>query len=106
MDVEMHEEIVVKELERGLHRSDGCDLPVKLHKAHAWANEIAGDQAAEAERLSRQLMWVASVLIYLGLPPIEDIPQLPKIVQDALTVVALILERLQGAVDSGAGLWD
>jgi hypothetical protein len=51
-------------------------------------------------------VWVADVLINLGLPPIKDIPQLPKVVWDTLTMVALILERLQGALDFGAGPWD
>jgi hypothetical protein len=51
-------------------------------------------------------MQVADILINLGLPPIEDIPHLPKIVWDALTAVTLILECLQGALDSGAGPWD
>jgi hypothetical protein len=43
-------------------------------------NEIVGDRATEAERLSRQLVRVANVLIDLGLPPIKEIPQLPKTV--------------------------
>jgi hypothetical protein len=51
-------------------------------------------------------MRVANILIDLGLPPIEDIPQLPKIVRDALTTVTLILERLQRVLDSSAGQWD
>jgi hypothetical protein len=49
---------------------------------------------------------VANVLIDLGLPSIEDNPKLPKTAQDALAAVALILERLQGALDSDAGPWD
>jgi hypothetical protein len=39
-------------------------------------------------------VWVANVLIDLGLPSIEDNPKLPKTVRDALATVALILERL------------
>jgi hypothetical protein len=52
MDLEVHEVIVVEELERILHRSDRRDLPTELYKAHVQANEIVGDWAAEAERLS------------------------------------------------------
>jgi hypothetical protein len=37
---------------------------------------------------------VANVLIILGLLPIEDIPQLPKIAHDALPAVALVLKLL------------
>jgi hypothetical protein len=79
---------------------------MELYKAHTRVNEIADNRAAEAERLSTQLVRVAGVLVDWGLPPIEDIPQLPKTIQDALTAVALILERLQGALDSGTGPWD
>jgi hypothetical protein len=106
MDLEVCVAIVVEELERSLRYLHRRDLPVKLYKARTRANEIASDRVAKAERLSRQLMRVAGVLIDLGLPPIEDIPQLPKTVRDALTVVALVLERLQGALDSGASPWD
>jgi hypothetical protein len=94
MDLEVHKAIMAEELERSLRCSDRCDLPAELYKAHARVNEIAVDRVTEAERLPRQLVWVADVLIDLGLPLIEDIPQLPKTVQDTLATVALILERL------------
>jgi hypothetical protein len=94
MDLEVHKAIMAEELERSLRCSDRCDLPTELYKAHARVNEIAVDRVTEAERLPRQLVWVADVLIDLGLPLIEDIPQLPKTVQDTLATVALILERL------------
>jgi hypothetical protein len=100
--LEVCEAIVTVELKCGQHHSDGHDLPMELYKAHAWVNEVADNRAAEAERLPRQLVWVADVLIDLGLPLIEDIPQLPKTVWDALTVVTLILECLQGVLDSSA----
>jgi hypothetical protein len=106
MDLEVHKAIMAEELERSLRCSDRCDLPVELYKARARVNEIAVDRVTEAERLPRQLVWVADVLIDLGLPLIEDNPQLPKTVQDTLAIVALILECLQRAWDSGAGPWD
>jgi hypothetical protein len=106
MDLKVHEGIVAEELECILHHSGGHDLPMELYKARASVNKIVDDRATEVERLSRQLMQVAGILIDLGLPPIEDIPHLPKIVWDALTAVTLILECLQGALDSGAGPWD
>jgi hypothetical protein len=43
MDLEVHEVIVVEELERILRRSDRRDLPTELYKAHVQANEIVGD---------------------------------------------------------------
>jgi hypothetical protein len=106
MDLEVHEVILVEELEHDLHHLEGRDQPLELYKACAWANEIADNRVAKVERQSRQLVQVAGVLINLGLPPIEDIPQLPKIVWDTLVAVALILEHLQGALDSGTGLWN
>jgi hypothetical protein len=95
-DLEVREGIMAEELEHGLHHSYGHNLLMELYNACTRANEIAGDQAVEAERLSRQLMRVVSVLIDLGLSPIEYIPQLPK----------TVLECLQGALDSSAGPWD
>jgi hypothetical protein len=65
---------------------------MELYKAHERAIEIAGERVIDAERLSRQLVRVAGVLIDMGLKLIEDIPQLPKTVRDALAMVALILE--------------
>jgi hypothetical protein len=78
-----------------------CDLPEELDETRACMHGIASDRATEAGWLSRQLVWVVGVLFDLGLPPIEDIPRLPKIAQDALLEVALVLECLQEALDSG-----
>jgi hypothetical protein len=65
---------------------------MELYKAHERAIEIAGERVVDAERLSRQLVRVAGVLIDMGLKLIEDIPQRPKTVRDALAMVALLLE--------------
>jgi hypothetical protein len=51
---------------------------VELKGTNARVDRIAIDRAAEAERLSHQVVQVAGVLIDLGLLPIEDIPQLPR----------------------------
>jgi hypothetical protein len=67
---------------------------------------VADNWAAEAECLSRQLAWVAKVLIDLGLLPIEDMPQLPQMARDALPAVTLVVERLQEVLDFGTGPWD
>jgi hypothetical protein len=67
---------------------------------------VADNWDAEAERLSRQLAWVAKVLIDLGLLPIEDMPRLPQMARDALPVVTLVVECLQEVLDFGAGPWD
>jgi hypothetical protein len=57
----------------GLHPPDGRYLLVELDKADALVSRTANDRATEAERLSRQVMQVADVLVDLGLLPIEDI---------------------------------
>jgi hypothetical protein len=54
---------------------------VELDKARASVNRTADDHAVEAERLSRQVVQVASILVDLGLLLVEDIPQLPKTAQ-------------------------
>jgi predicted component of type VI protein secretion system len=75
----------------------------------SWTKPMRGvvnDRATEAERVSRQLAWVAKVLIDFGLPPIENIPRLPQMAQDALPMVALVVERMQEALDSSTDPWD
>jgi hypothetical protein len=106
MDLEMCEAILAEELECGLHPLDGHDLPMELGESRAWVDGIDDDRVVEAGQLSRQLMRVASVLIDLGLLPIEQITQLSKANQDVLLVVAFVLKRLQEALNSGTGLWD
>jgi hypothetical protein len=69
-------------------------------------DKIAIDRAAEAERLSHQVVQVAGVLIDLGLLPIEDIPQLPKTAEEVLPALTLMLKHLQEALDYGISPWD
>jgi hypothetical protein len=53
MDLGVHKEILVEELERSLLHPDGRDLPMELDETHAWVHGIANDRANEARRLSR-----------------------------------------------------
>jgi hypothetical protein len=46
-----------------------------------------------------------SVLVDLGLLPIKDIPQLPKIAPELQPTFALILKCLQEALASSADPW-
>jgi hypothetical protein len=62
-------------------------------------------RATEAERLSLQVMQDTSVLVDLGLLPIKDIPQLPKIALELQPMFALILKCLQEALASSADPW-
>jgi hypothetical protein len=73
IDLEVCEAILAEELERGLRPSDGQDLSVELKKIRARVDRNVVDCATEAEGLSQQVVRVASVLIDLGLLPIEEI---------------------------------
>jgi hypothetical protein len=64
------EVILAEELERNVHYPNGRDLPAELDEAFSRVHGIAGDRTIEAGWLSRQLIWVAGVLIDLGLPSI------------------------------------
>jgi hypothetical protein len=106
MKLEVQEAILVEEMECGLHPPDGQNLSAELDKAHARVNRIDDEHATEAEQLSRQVVRIFGVLIDLGMLPIQDIPQLPKSAREVLSVVDLILKRLQEALSSGAGSLD
>jgi hypothetical protein len=48
---------------------------VELKKAHTRVGRITFERATKVERLSQQVVWVpGSILIDLGLLPVEDIP--------------------------------
>jgi hypothetical protein len=53
MNLEVWQEILSEEPERGLHPSDGRNMSVELDEAHARMKRINDECAAEAERLSR-----------------------------------------------------
>jgi hypothetical protein len=50
--LEVWEVILAKELEHGLHPTNGKDLSTKLDKAHARVDRIDSERATEAEQLS------------------------------------------------------
>jgi hypothetical protein len=106
MDLEVREAILVEELEHDLHPTDGWELSVELDKARTCVDRIDGERATEAEQLSQWVMRISSVLVDLGLRPIQDIPQLSKSAQEVLPAVDLTFKRLQEALASGAGPWD
>jgi hypothetical protein len=74
MDLGVREVILAEELEHGLRHLDGCNMLVELDETRAQVHGITDGRATEAGRLSRCLIWVAGVLINLGMSPIEDIP--------------------------------
>jgi hypothetical protein len=49
---------------------------------------------------------ISNALVDLGMLPVQDIPQLSKLVREVLPVAGLILESLQEALASSASSWD
>jgi hypothetical protein len=78
MDLEVPEAILLEELERDLHPTDGWDLSAELDKARVLVDRVNGERAAKAEQLSQWVLRISIVLLDLGMLPIQDIPQLPN----------------------------
>jgi hypothetical protein len=64
------------------------------------------EHAAEAERLSQLVVEISNALVDLGMLPIQDITQFPKLIRKVLPPVGLILECLQEAMAFDIGPWD
>jgi hypothetical protein len=106
MGLEVREVMLVEEQAHGIHPHDGRDLSVELEGIHACVDGIGGERGVEAGQLMQLVMEISNALADLGMLPIQDIPQLSKSAQEALTVVGLFLERLREAHASDTGLWD
>jgi hypothetical protein len=63
--------------------------------------DTEADRIVEAERLVTLVRNVSKVLEDLGMPPILGIPWDPRMANDILEVVDVILEHLQEAYASG-----
>jgi hypothetical protein len=66
---------------------------------------VESKRTTEAMTLSWSSMEISNALIDLGVLPILDIPEQPRLAQDVLTVAGLILEHLREERDSGTGPW-
>jgi hypothetical protein len=64
---------------------------VELDKAYVCMDRIDGERAAEADQLSRQFVMISSILVDLGMLPIQNILQLPKSAWEVLLTVNLVL---------------
>jgi hypothetical protein len=67
---------------------------VELDRTCAHVDRINSERATEAGRLSQLVVGISNALVNLGMLPIEDIPQLPKLAQEVLPVAGHVLERL------------
>jgi hypothetical protein len=74
----------------------------ELHKRLA---EVEGERVIEAVKLSQLVREISDALVNLGVIPIWDIPQHPKLAQDVLTAVGLVLERLREEHASSVDPW-
>jgi hypothetical protein len=71
------------------------DLPAELEELHARVARVVDDRTTEARKLSMMVMGISNVLVDLRILPIQDIAQLPKMAQEVLAAVGLILEHLR-----------
>jgi hypothetical protein len=61
---------------------------------HVRTNRIDSEHAAEAERLSRQVVRISGILVDQGMLPIQNIPQLTKSAREVLSAIDLGLQCL------------
>jgi hypothetical protein len=106
VDLELHEVILVEELDHGLQSSDRQDLSTELQKAHVRVHGINDEHVAKARRLSQRIMGISIVLVDLGMLPVYDIPALLESAQEVLSTADLILKHLLEVRASGVGPWD
>jgi hypothetical protein len=64
------------------------------------------EHVAEPNQLRRQVMRISSVLVDLGMLPVQDIRKLLKSAQEVMPVFDHVLKQIQKVLASGAGLWD
>jgi hypothetical protein len=93
----------VEEQARGLHAFDGWDLLVELEELHTRVARVEDECAAKAGKLSMLVVGIFNALDDLGMLPIWEMPQLPKMAREVLVVTGLILERLREEHAFGAG---
>jgi hypothetical protein len=105
-DLERREEMLVEEQAQSLHFFDGRDLSTELEELRERVAGVDSECATEAMALSRSVMGIFDVLVDLGTFPIRDIPEHPKLAQDVLMVVGLLLECLWQEHASDIGSWD
>jgi hypothetical protein len=74
-----------------------------LEKLHERVAGVEDECTVEAMQLSLSVMELSDTLVDLGVFPIRDVPAQPRWAKNVLTVVSLVLERLQEERASGAG---
>jgi hypothetical protein len=91
---------------RGLHSFNGQDLLLELEELCACMAGVKDEQATETGELSKLVVEISNAQVDLGILPIRDIPQLPMLAQEVLSVTGLIRLHLREEHASSAGPWD
>jgi hypothetical protein len=105
-DLKVREAKLTEEQARDQHSFDVRDLPVELEEHRARVGRIEDECAIKAGKTLKLVMEISNALVDEGKLPIQDIPQLPKLAQEVLAAIELILERLREEQASEADPWD
>jgi hypothetical protein len=94
MDLEVCEVKLVEEQACGMHFFNGWDLLAEMEALHVHIARVEDEHTTEAGEMSVLVIEGSNALVDLGMLPIRDIPQLPKMAQEILKAIGVILERL------------
>jgi hypothetical protein len=95
--LEVHEAKLAEEQAQSLYPFDRWDLPAELEEFHVCVAGDADECATKAGKLSMLVVGISNALVDLGMLPIQDIPQLPKMAQDVLAVASHPRVPVRGA---------
>jgi hypothetical protein len=91
-DLKMREVKMAEEQARVLCSFNVQDLPVELEDLRVRVAGVQDEHDAKDGELLALVVEASNALVDLGILPIPDIPQFPKMAQDVLTAVGVILE--------------
>jgi hypothetical protein len=102
-DLDLREAVLVEAQSRGLNPQDNCEELMEFIELQRHLKEAEVECVIEAGWLVIFLRDVSKVLVDLGMPPIQRIPQDSRAADDILEVVGTILECLREAYTYGHG---
>jgi hypothetical protein len=101
-DIEVLEAALMEAQARDLNPWDNQDELLELVELQKCLGEVEVGRVTEASELAVLEGEMSKVLVFLGRPPIEGIPQDPGKARDILEAVDVILEHLREAHASSA----
>jgi hypothetical protein len=102
-DLKVWEAVLAEAQTCGIYLRDGRDLLEELRKRMAGVDE---ERVVEAEKLAALVTETSRDLMDLGLPPIQEIPQVLRKAWEVLKAARIVLEHLWEVHASGAGHWN